>query len=843
MRKILYIIIATIAFFILGTMAILFEHERDLLLQSSSKHLHEKLLILGYVARLDMMTYDYSKVEENFISWCERDGYIISAMVSLESGFVIARYSQEIQHDDYLRVTETVPLFDRDKLIYTVDYSTDFIDKQARSLFIKLFSWGTVVMVLLVGSLWMLIYRMAVIPLNRLIEGAKKIGHGSLKHLIEIDSKDEFGRLASEFNLMSERLYDLVEKLKGSEQQQSDLLNNTSSVIYMKDLDGKYLFINRRYEDLFNVTNQDIMGKKDHDLFPQEMADAFRAHDLKVLSSDTIMEFEETVPQDDGEHIYISVKFPLRKYSGEIYAVCGISTDITLRKQSEKELLSSKKQLQISLHASNIGLWSWNLQTNEVDFSPEWKAQIGFEDDEIANRYEEWESRLHPADRKRVLSDLKDYMDGKKNEYAVEFWLRHKNGSYRRIFSRGEKLDDVSGETDYMMGCHIDITERKQMEEELLKAQKLESIGVLAGGIAHDFNNLLTAIINNLYLIKNHASSGNQEKMYERIEAAHSASVRAQGLTYQLLTFAKGGMPIKGLIDIRELVGESVSITLRGSNVICENLIPSDAWHIEADAGQISQAVNNILINADQAMPDGGTIVISCENSIIKVDNNLRLKEGRYIKLSIRDNGSGISDEDMSRIFDPYFTTKVNGNGLGLSTSYAIIKKHDGNIFVESKPGAGSVFNIYLPANREKVSIKYISEEETVAGAGRIVIMDDDVLVRESLGEILTAIGYIVDFASNGKEVIDIYKNAKESNDPVDAVIMDLTIPGGMGGKETISELIKIDPNVKAVVSSGYSNDPVMADFRKFGFSGVLKKPYKDITELSRLLSELTARP
>ncbi|MBC8414482.1 response regulator, partial [bacterium] len=178
-----------------------------------------------------------------------------------------------------------------------------------------------------------------------------------------------------------------------------------------------------------------------------------------------------------------------------------------------------------------------------------------------------------------------------------------------------------------------------------------------------------------------------------------------------------------------------------------------------------------------------------------------------------------------------------------LSTSYAIIKKHDGNIFVESKPGAGSVFNIYLPANREKVSIKYISEEETVAGAGRIVIMDDDVLVRESLGEILTAIGYIVDFASNGKEVIDIYKNAKESNDPVDAVIMDLTIPGGMGGKETISELIKIDPNVKAVVSSGYSNDPVMADFRKFGFSGVLKKPYKDIAELSRLLSKLTARP
>jgi signal transduction histidine kinase/integral membrane sensor domain MASE1/CheY-like chemotaxis protein len=382
-----------------------------------------------------------------------------------------------------------------------------------------------------------------------------------------------------------------------------------------------------------------------------------------------------------------------------------------------------------------------------------------------------------------------------------------------------------------------DITKHKRMEEELLKAQKLESLGVLAGGIAHDFNNLLTAITNNLFLMKKHISP--EEKVYERIIATEKASARAQGLTQQLLTFSKGGSPIKGLIDIRELVSESISIALRGSNVRCDNLIPYDVWHVEADAGQMNQAINNILINSDQSMPEGGTITINCENMIVGAENNLTLTEGNYTKLSIRDQGIGISDEDLSRIFDPYFTTKQKGSGLGLSTTYSIIKKHDGHIDVESELGVGTVFNIYLPASSGKMKINQTAEDEQVTGTGKVLIMDDEELVRDSLGQMLISIGYIVEFACDGREAVDIYKNAMASYHPFDAVIMDLTIPGGMGGKKAIRELIKIDPNVKAIVSSGYSYDPIMANYSDYGFSAVLTKPYKDIRELNRILNNV----
>ncbi len=639
---------------------------------------------------------------------------------------------------------------------------------------------------------------------------------------------------------------------------------------------------------------------------------------------------------------------------------------ITERIIAEEALVESKARLHVSLRASNIGPWDWNFRTNEVYFSPEWKRLIGYEADEIENLYEEWESRLHPEDRGRVLAELNNYIEGKGQEYAVEFRLRHKDGSYRWIFTRGEILNDTDGNPASMMGCHVDvtdhkmaeerlneseikyrtlfeqsadafliieggkfvdcnpatinmlgyttrsellethpsqlspkiqpdgrdsfekanemmsiafeqgshrfewdhkrrngevfpvevlltsipigerhylhvvwrdITERKKMEEELLQAQKLESIGLLAGGIAHDFNNLLTAIMNNLFLMKNHISP--EEKVFERIIAAERASARAQGLTQQLLTFSKGGSPIKGLVDVRELVGESISIALRGSNVRCESSIPYGVWHVEADAGQMNQAINNIIINADQAMPEGGTIAINCENTIVGSESNLPLKEGNYIKLSIKDQGTGISGEHQSKIFDPYFTTKQKGSGLGLSTTYSIIKKHDGHINLESKLGTGTVFNIYLPASMEKVMIKQANGDGPLTGTGRVLIMDDDELVRDSLGQMLIHIGYVVEFAGDGREAIDIYKNVMASDLSFDAVIMDLTIPGGMGGQEAIEELIKINPHVKAIVSSGYSYDPIMSNYIDYGFRAVLTKPYNDIRELNRILTSV----
>ncbi|HUU41290.1 MAG TPA: ATP-binding protein, partial [Desulfatiglandales bacterium] len=367
------------------------------------------------------------------------------------------------------------------------------------------------------------------------------------------------------------------------------------------------------------------------------------------------------------------------------------------------------------------------------------------------------------------------------------------------------------------------------------------SIGILAGGIAHDFNNLLTAIIGNLSLVELHIKSGCS--ISEALENTEKASQQARELTQQLLIFSKGGKPVRKIASVASLLRDSARLALSGSNVKYGLSLPDNLWWAEIDEGQINQVINNLIINADQAMPGGGTIDVFAENIIVKANDDLPLKEGgRYIKISIRDAGIGIPQEYLNRIFDPYFTTKQKGSGLGLAICYSIIKKHAGHIKVESKAGVGTTFSIYLPAlKRETFIVEDIIEEGPACGHGKILFMDDQEIIRDMAGEMLADLGYEVKLARDGHEAFEMYKEAKESGYAFDAVILDLTVPGGVGGAEIIHKLLEIDPQVKAIVSSGYSNDPIMSEYEQHGFKGVVAKPYK-IKDLSWELRKIVVR-
>jgi signal transduction histidine kinase/CheY-like chemotaxis protein len=380
------------------------------------------------------------------------------------------------------------------------------------------------------------------------------------------------------------------------------------------------------------------------------------------------------------------------------------------------------------------------------------------------------------------------------------------------------------------------IAAKVKLENQLLRSQKLEAIGILAGGIAHDFNNILTGILGNIGLAA--LDDKNSPQVQDSLAQAEAACLRAQVLSQQLLTFAKGGEPVKKLFSLKELLTQCTSFTCVGSPVQCEITFPENLWWLEADPGQIGQVIQNLTINAIQAMPTGGTIKVWAENLTLGTGSVLPLGAGRYIKISVQDQGMGIPAEHLPRIFDPYFSSKEKGSGLGLATTYSIINKHHGHIDVESKTGLGTTFHIYLPAVETQGALQPEGERELVVGKGKILVMDDEEMVREVLGKMLARLGYEAELAGDGGEAIEIFTQAQGFGQAFAAVILDLTVAGGMGGKETMARLLEIDPQVKAVVSSGYHDNPIMANFQQYGFSGVMAKPYR-ISELSKILQEV----
>lgn len=380
------------------------------------------------------------------------------------------------------------------------------------------------------------------------------------------------------------------------------------------------------------------------------------------------------------------------------------------------------------------------------------------------------------------------------------------------------------------------VTRRKRNEVELFKAEKLQSISILAGGIAHDFNNYLTVLLGNISMAM--SNKNDPEKLYKYLEYTKEATLQTKKLASQLLVFAKGGKPVKEWVAIDQLIIESANFVLSGSNVSCHFSIPEGLFMVEIDKGQITQVLYNIIINSVQALSEGGSIHVKAENMKLdsNKDNNVHLATGEYVNISVTDSGPGIPEQSLRKIFDPFFTTKENGNGLGLAGAYTIIKNHEGFINAESEVGRGTTLSFKIPAS-SRYNKFIFKNDNIIYGVGKILVMDDEEAIREVVGHMLTFMGYEPHFAKDGNDAVDSYIRAKQSDQPFDLVILDMTIKGGKGGESTIKELLSQDPEVKAIVSSGYSKDPIISNFRAYGFKGVAKKPFS-IEELSKIIND-----
>lgn len=508
----------------------------------------------------------------------------------------------------------------------------------------------------------------------------------------------------------------------------------------------------------------------------------------------------------------------------------SLENEVTERQAIQKALETERERLAVTLRSIGDGVITTDIEGRIILLNRISEQLTGWTQEEAAG---------HPIEE---VFNIIDELTRTPRENPVPKVLKHgqivalanhttlidRNGMERSIADSGAPIRDRKSRIIGVVLVFRDVTETKRLNEELNKAQKLESVGVLAGGIAHDFNNILTAIMGNLNLAQHLMNP--EDKVYTLLEAADKASRRAKSLTQQLLTFAKGGNPVKKTANLGQIIRETADFVLHGSSVQCHYDIPDDLWLVDLDPGQMSQVIQNLIINARQAMNAGGRIKIKSENISTPAAEMFPVlnPEGKYIKTTINDDGPGIPAGIIEQIFDPYFTTKEKGSGLGLAISHSIISKHGGFIKADSNK-SGTVFTIYLPVTTGETShnLPSITHSPIKPAAGELImIMDDEKMIRDIAKMMLETNGFEVITAKDGVEAIKIYQQHQKARKTVSAIIMDLTIPGGMGGKEAVTRILALDPQARIIASSGYSNDPVMTDFHSYGFCAAITKPY-----------------
>ena len=627
------------------------------------------------------------------------------------------------------------------------------------------------------------------------------------------------------------------EKLKASEAKYSFLTEKMNDVIWTTDMNLDIAYVSPSIEKVLGYSPEEHISRDINEQVPPSSISLIQdviARELTLekegnADPERIINIElEYYHKYGGTRWFEHVISGIRNDQGTLIGVHGVGRDITDRKQTEKALRESEQRMRLALEGTDLGLWEIDLLNREVTYSDNWYKILGYGPEESHFDYEWWASQIHPESRPVFEKALLDYMSGRKKYLEWEYQIRDKQGEWQWVSALGVFTETgKAGFPVRMIGTHRNITERKRMEEDLLRAHKLESLGILAGGIAHDFNNMMAIVqgyidLALLDLPPNHVSR-------RQLLIAMKSVEQTKDLTSRLITFSRGGGPVREIFDIAELIRNEVHRMLKGTDVRIKFDFLEKEWPVEADKLQMKQVFNNLTTNALEAMPEGGNLAIQLEKALISAGEVIGLKEGSYLKIIFTDEGIGIPEEHLSKVFDPYFTTKGmgarKGLGLGLSVCYSVLSKHIGQITVKSQPGKGTSFVLYLP------SIPDMAEEKEVMnvlspGTVRVLIMDDETNIRVIERAYLERMGYEVTDVKDGQEAIDSYLKGLQAGAPFDLVMLDLTVRQGMGGQLAMERLLKIDPSVRAIIASGYVDDPVIENYTDYGFQGALKKPF-----------------
>jgi PAS domain S-box-containing protein len=620
--------------------------------------------------------------------------------------------------------------------------------------------------------------------------------------------------------------------LRESEKKFSELAELLPVTIWESDLQGNITYVNRQalQDNLYTQKDLDA-GVNIFSLVAPGDLDRTHQFLAGLLRGEIIDDHELSIVRKDGTIYPVIAYTNVIKRDGQPIGFRGITINNSDRKSAEKAIRESEERFRTVFENAQDNIFIKDVDGRYISVNSSFARLFEQPIDRIVGKTDVDLFDSETAANIKILNQR--VLEGEVVDLETTFPI---NGNPRTFHIIKSPMKDGNGNIIGISGIARDITDKKRMEAELLRADKLDSLGLLAGGIAHDFNNILTAVLGNVSFAKMDLEP--RTDAFACLDDVEKATLRAKDLTQQLLTFSKGGAPIKESSRIEEIVIDSAQFALRGSKVKCQFSIAGDLNPANVDRGQISQVISNLVINADQAMPVGGTIQIGADNHTVDEQGPLPLKPGPYIHVTVADQGTGIPENLLSKIFDPFFTTKQKGNGLGLATTYSIVKKHDGYIRVESEPGIGTIFHIYLPATAIEAPHSVEPDWSMTPGSGRILVMDDETPICQMTAKCLGRLGYEVTCTADGTDAVAAYRDAIREGHPFDVVILDLTVPGGMGGRETIALLKQLAPDVKAIVSSGYSNDPEIAEFAEFGFCGRITKPFK-AGDLARVVGEV----